>query len=86
MFEALYDLFRAHKIYFRTPVLSSPVLLQSSAVLAITNLHKGLQISCNNQFAEIGKSKNVNLDFLFRIIFYVNTYNWRYLEIFLIIT
>ena len=85
MFEALYDLFRAHKIYFRTPVLFSSVL-PSSAGLAITNLHKGLQISCNNQFAEIGKSKNVNLDFLFRIIFYVNTYNWRYLEIFLIIT
>ena len=65
MFEPQYDLFRAHKIYFWTPVLLSPVLLCSpSAGLALTNLHKGLEISCNNQFAEIGKSKNVNLDFL----------------------
>ena len=45
-------------------VIMCPVIL----ALAIANLRKGLRLvfsSPHPPFAEIGKSKNVNLDFLF---------------------
>ena len=83
-----------YKIWIMLCHLSPPVECPVSPTMAttnltITNLHKGLRLvfsslslsPCNTQSvcAEIGKSKNVKLDFLFRIILCKYKTKCRYL-------